>query len=251
MRKLFNDSFGLAPLVNKYCNLAADLPPLALTDTSQLKSIVGRDVVSINRKFLPRVDVKLYAKLVNSANILPPTVDLSPAFFFRWCLLEFNQRFYPQAELDALPGDMPPAERAKYHLQDPQKIEYILAYEMPGIFNWALDGLKRLILNKAFSGRMLAKEVELMWLQHSNSFAIFLEKHCEISYGRTIVKQELQQAYSHFCLTNKLQVASAKKVHEYLMNQGVGEAQQVLNGERRYIWAGICLKTPIGVKNEL
>src|SRR3989344_9695056 len=65
-----------------------------------LKQLTGRDYISANRKFLPRILFVNYAKLIFAANERPSPKDDSQAFFARWVLLDFPYTFTSQEEID-------------------------------------------------------------------------------------------------------------------------------------------------------
>jgi phage/plasmid-associated DNA primase len=92
----------------------------------RLKCISGNDDVSVNRKNKTIVTTRIPAKIVLVANRHPKFLDESGALAARQVLLIFGNSFKGKEDRDL---------RAK--LRD----------ELPGIANWALDGLRRLRMN--------------------------------------------------------------------------------------------------------
>ena len=90
----------------------------------RLKSIAAGDPVTINRKFVKQdLDVPLAAKIVLTANVHPKLLDESGALAAREVLVMFERSF---------------ADRKDVGLTDK------LLTELPGIANWAIEGLHQL-----------------------------------------------------------------------------------------------------------
>jgi len=97
------------------------------TAVERLKTISGGDVVSVNRKGKEIVNQRIPARIMMACNRMPKMLDESGALAARVVQLTFG-RAVPEGERDSDLG-------AK------------LETEMPGIANWALDGLRRLRAN--------------------------------------------------------------------------------------------------------
>lgn len=87
------------------------------------KAIVGGDPISARRPTEKVFSFTPYCRLVISCNEMPRTKDLSNGYFRRIVIIEFRRQFdNPDTTLDDQ-----------------------LTAELPGIFNWAVQGLQRLI----------------------------------------------------------------------------------------------------------
>lgn len=122
-----SSDFGLEGTLDKRLLV---IPDAHDTDTSRrsaaierIKCISGRDDLSINRKNLTIINAKVPAKLVLVANKHPKFLDESGALATRELLLVFENSFVGREDRDLA---------AKLHA------------ELPGIANWALEGLRRL-----------------------------------------------------------------------------------------------------------
>ena len=73
-----------------------------------------------------------YAKLMFNCNLLPRDIEQSEGFFRRFLIIPFSVKIEE-------------AER------DPELAAKIIAQELPAVFNWVLQGLRRLIRAKAFT----------------------------------------------------------------------------------------------------
>ncbi len=89
----------------------------------RLLSISGEDSLTVNRKYRDQWTGKLPARLMLCSNELPLLGDASMAVAGRFVSLLLSRSFYGKEDL---------------------KLESELVAELPGILNWALDGLGRL-----------------------------------------------------------------------------------------------------------
>lgn len=150
--------FGLESLVDKRLAVVPDAHDAPARNRGaaleRIKSMTGGDAVSVNRKNKPIIQAKLRTRLLVTCNRLPKFIDESGALGARMLIVRFENSFMGRE-------DRGMGER--------------LATEMPGIANWALQGLARLRSNGLrFSvGDMGRREVELatMVQSHAGRFA--------------------------------------------------------------------------------
>ena len=98
LHRLEEDRFAPAQLYGKLANVFADLDARALASSSIFKSITGGDLVQAERKFRDAFSFVPFARLIFSANEAPPTPDSSDAFFRRWLVIPFEERFTGRAD---------------------------------------------------------------------------------------------------------------------------------------------------------
>jgi len=122
---LTTNRFAGAQLYTKLANIVADIGPNEIKHTGALKIATGEDRGSAERKHRDPFSFINYAKLSFSCNQLPTTPDETRAFYKRTIYLKFNV-VIPVEEQD---------EELKNKLTTPE--------ELSGIFNWALEGLRR------------------------------------------------------------------------------------------------------------
>ena len=122
----FSSSFGLEGIIGKAVNIAPENEMQgSQLNTEAFKAIVSGDGININLKYRqPLTNYKSRCRLLFLGNELPDTKDLTNGYFRRMCILPFNRTFNE-------------AERNRNLLNE-------LTNELPGIFNWAMEGLKRL-----------------------------------------------------------------------------------------------------------
>jgi putative DNA primase/helicase len=121
--------FGLQGMMNKTVAIIGDANTAGRSGQTasaveRLKSISGEDGQQINRKNKDYVEVsKLPVRFVLIANKMQDLRDSTGALASRFCFLVTTQTFLG---------------REDHHLESK------LLTELPGIFNWAMDGLKRM-----------------------------------------------------------------------------------------------------------
>jgi P4 family phage/plasmid primase-like protien len=114
-------SFGLQPILGKALNITGDVSELEKIQEGLLKTIVGADAVTIDRKHKSPVTDKLDTKFVLNCNQLPPFRDRSDGIWRRLLLVEW---------LNQIAADK----------VDRNLLSRLLRHELAGIFNWALLG---------------------------------------------------------------------------------------------------------------
>ena len=105
-----------------------------------LKAITGNDQVDVNGKGRDIVSEPLTGKIIASTNDLLTFEDDSGALFDRLIALKFTRSFLPVDHPDYVEGQD----------QDPQ-LENKLQTELPGILNWAIQGLQRVKQRQRFT----------------------------------------------------------------------------------------------------
>lgn len=138
-------TFGEQPLIGKSLAIMSDVTWQhrdIVTGVEILKAIVGRDARDVNRKNRDAWHGRLGVRFMIMGNDLPKFTDASGALAHRMLHIQFPGTVMGR-ENPALKGD--------------------LLKELPGILNWALAGLRRLVANGTFtapqSSEALASEV--------------------------------------------------------------------------------------------
>lgn len=120
-----NKGFSRVCLYNKTVNVSSENEMNGKSfNTQYFKAIVGEDTINAEEKNKPVFSFKPTSKLIIAMNNLPDTKDTSHGYFRRLSILCFNAQFTNKKRDNNL--------REK------------LRGELPGIFLWAIEGLKRL-----------------------------------------------------------------------------------------------------------
>lgn len=179
-----NDKFKTAELVGKLANIFADLPTKNIDDNGIFKALVGEDALTVERKFKDPFSFYSDAKLLFSCNIIPKNYgDRSDGFYRRLIIIRFN-RAVPENQRDP-------------NLLDKFRVE------ADGIFQFALEGLRRLMTNRyQFSVTDVNKEELERYREESDSVLLFLRECCELDADKAVGSSEIYEAYKSFCEDN-------------------------------------------------
>lgn len=216
------DRFSAASLRGKLINSCADLDARAIKSAATFKAITGGDAIQAERKYHDAITFRPYTRLLFSANEAPPTADGSLAFFRRWLIIPFEQRFEGAAkDRDLL---------AK--ITTPQ--------ELSGYLNRALDGLDRLRARGGFPSTKATDAALDRFRTDADTALGFIEESCELdSDGRT-PRPELYSRYRQWCdETGRLPLAANRFNERIRSSLSAQVTEVVVNGTR--CWAGIRL----------
>ena len=119
--------FGLQALLGRSLAIISDARVSGAADlqtiSENLLRITGEDAISVDRKNIGAWEGKLTTRFVLMTNILPGIVDGGGAVASRFIVIRFTQSFFGR--------------------EDPKLTDKLMS-ELPGILNWALDGLQML-----------------------------------------------------------------------------------------------------------
>lgn len=154
----------------------------------------GGGTVSAEFKFHDRFQFKNYAKLVFSCNKVPESPDDTTAFFRRWVIINFPNQF--------LEGDLK---------TDPNILKKLtIPSELSGFFNWAIEGLKRLLQNGKFSNAKSVEETREQYIRASDPVKAFAMDRIEFKAGSVITKDQVYKAFIEYCEKMKLPTCPKK-----------------------------------------
>jgi len=225
IHELERNRFAAATLFGKLANIYPDLPDSELKSTAMFKALTGGDYVKAEKKFSDLFMFQNTAKLLFSTNTIPITHDSTEAFFTRWLIIDFPNKF----------SDDGPVKPNKKLLE-----ELTTEEELSGFLNLALEGLQRLLKNQRFSYSKTPEEIAEEYLRLSNTVYGFISDCCEIDIRAETPKGELYNAYVNYCSKIKQTAYTHKKFTEELRRLvNVIETRPKINDERVHAWRGI------------
>lgn len=171
----------------------ADEVPRGRIHEQTIKKMVAGDAVSINRKYQPVVSVEVTAKWIACGNHLPAVTDHSTGFWRRWDIIPFG-------------ATVPESER------DPELGRRIIASELAGVLNWALEGLVRLLARGRFDPVIPhAMRKALLDAKLETNSVIAWAEDCDISVGGPcqMLKADVFRSYRDWCTANALQTVGS------------------------------------------
>jgi P4 family phage/plasmid primase-like protien len=183
LQDLEENRFRVAELYGKLANTFADLDTRALISSSMFKMLTSGDRLTAERKFGQPFAFRSYAKLLFSANQIPASHDRTYAFYRRWLIIPFTRTFNGEA------GNDVPDLGLRGKLQG----------ELPGIFNQALCGLKRLATNEAFTQPESVVEAKKAYIRSNEHVRAFVAECLKQDKNASIEKQAFYKVYDNWC----------------------------------------------------
>jgi putative DNA primase/helicase len=175
--------FGLAPLLHKTVAVVADArfsgraaDQAAVVE--RLLSVSGEDPLTIDRKNRAHVTARLPTRFTILTNELPRLADASAALASRLLVLQLSRSWYG-AEDPGLEGRLLP--------------------ERPGIFRWALEGLRRLRARGRFVQPASGAETAARVVELSSPVTAFVQEQCVVNPRQAVAKRTLFEAWRRWC----------------------------------------------------
>lgn len=192
-----------AELQGKLLNISSEMSADATLSDSYLKQIVAGEVIEAERKFEPSFSFKSTARLIAATNTLPRLLDHSDGFARRAMILRFNRQF-TENERDI-------------------NREKNLMEELPGILNWALEGLSRLETRGKFVAPTSSTEELAQYRLDSDPIKLFADEYLTPTEDKTVwVKSgELYESYKNWTGTNGFTTLSIQVFGRRLENIGI------------------------------
>ena len=229
-------TFGREQLLGKRLALISDARLSLRTDqgpiVETILSISGEDTITIQRKFLPAWSGRLPLRFFMLSNELPGFVDISGAFVSRWIVLRFPNSFLGR--------------------EDPDLTARLLT-ELPGILNWALDGLARLRAAGRFVQPRASADLLQRWEDLSSPIKAFLRTECVVDPEAVVDRDVIFGAWKDWCADQGYGRAGSKaSFGKHLVANVIGlldarEPRRVdVAGQplpRRHLYRGLRLKT--------
>lgn len=216
------DRFSAASLRGKLVNSCADLDARAIKSAATFKAITGGDAIQAERKYHDAITFRPYTRLLFSANEAPPTADGSLAFFRRWLIVPFEQRFDGKS-------------------RDRNLLEKITTpEELSGYLNRALDGLDRLRARGGFASTKATDAALDRFRTDADTALGFIEETCEIVTEGRIARPELYARYREWCEQTGRMALAANRFNERIRSSLSPQVAEVVVNGTRY-WTGIRL----------
>lgn len=186
-------------------------------NSEAFKTLAAGEPIEARRLYGDSFIMTDYARLMFNCNLLPTDIEQSEGFFRRFLIIPFGVRI-TDAE------------------KDPYLAARIAAAELPGVFNWVLAGLQRLLAqDRPAYTRCEAANRELEnYKKESNSVLCFIEE-AQLTPGEDPAEKEplqkLFDAYRRYCGTNGYRYTkNARGLAKALRDQGFEQGRDGKRG---------------------
>lgn len=192
----FDKDFGLEGIIGKKVNIAPENElKNSPFNTQSFKAIVSGDGMTINMKYLsPLTNYKSKCRLLFLLNHLPNTSDESNGYYRRISIFPFKRTFS--------------------ETEQNRDLKEELKKELPGIFNWAMEGFKQLKEQQfTFSKAQVIEDELVKYRLSQQPVYSFFDSVIELDADSTIKRSELFEYYTMWCNEKNLS-SNAKRTRQ-------------------------------------
>lgn len=179
---LLNKPFSAVRLDGKLANITGELPTSKL-DSEVFKSAVGGEYITAAHKGKDEYGLHVEARFVFACNDMPKFGDATTGMWEKLYMIPFNRYIRPE-ERD--PG-----------------IFKRLEGELPGVLNFALEGLARLVKRGKLKKIKAVDDTMIEYREESDSVYDFFEQKLEVNLDcpdKEIKLKFFHNAYQSFCV---------------------------------------------------
>ncbi len=202
-----------AEIEGKLINYSSEISPVG-ADYDIFKGLVSGEPVAARRLFKDVYTFSNTAKLMFNANKLPADTERTHGFFRRFLIIPFNVTI---AKED----------------QDAHLHTRIIRSELPGVMNWTIDGLKRLLTAGNFTKSETVDLALESYKKESNSVLLFIDEFNIIKdiNGFTSNK-DIYNTYTEFCNSSGYKRFSQQNLSREFITAGFEAERRHVAGKR-------------------
>jgi putative DNA primase/helicase len=223
--ELFGERFSLYSTYNKLANIAPEVGDLKSVAEGYLKQFTAGDRMHFDRKNLAPIEGRPTARLVLATNNRPAFSDRSSGLWRRMLVVPFNVTI--------------PTER-----QD-KAIEEKLKAQLPGIFNWAVEGEKRRRRQGGFTQSTVVSETVNDYRQEMNPAGQFLTEWVEVDAEGRVPSGDLYTKYRGWCEANGYEPLSSRVFGREVKRKFGITKRRGSSGKREHYYPGIRLLSEV------
>jgi putative DNA primase/helicase len=195
---------------------------------STLLMITGEDTIAVGRKYRGRWNGKLPTRLMVFSNELQKLSDTSATIVGRFLVLRMTRSWLGREDLGLLDR---------------------LLGELPGILNWALEGLHWLMTNGKFTTDPEAAEIVAQMTALASPMRTYVEENCAIGEGKEFETYTValyhdhctwRKANGHMAIANSTFGVSLRAAFPHIRSKKIDRP----DGMQARLYIGIRLKKP-------
>ncbi len=179
-----NKQFGLTGIVGKKLNLIDEISGNYF-ESNIIKALISGEKLSADVKYRPEpIEFIPTSKLIFSVNELPKINDTTPGLYRRFIIIPFNKSYLTNPDIT---------------------LEHKLSAELPGILNWAIEGLKSLRTEGHFNETAKNHEMMGVFKMDNSPLTEFITSNYEPAPAGEEAKymvsmNDLYQEYKNYCM---------------------------------------------------
>jgi putative DNA primase/helicase len=199
LESITKDKDSRAMIADKLLNYSSEMSTNLESDI--FKKLVSREPIDARLLYKSSFIMEDYARLMFNCNELPNDIEHTNAFFRRFLIIPFRVTI-------------------KEDNQDLQLSQKILKTELPGVFNWMLDGMSRLFDNKSFTSSSLVENEVTKFRRESDSVLCFIDENNYVKSVKDHTRlQVIYEEYKMYCIQNGNKPCANKKFSARLRNE--------------------------------
>lgn len=194
-------------------------PKALLKNGNYFKAIVGGDPIAARRPMEKVFTFVPVARIVISTNELPSTRDQSIGYYRRLLMIDWRYNV--------------PQEKRDLDLDDKLKLE------LPGIFNWAIEGLRRFRERRKFDIPEESRKLLEGYKLTQDSIGRFVKEECFLDPLEYAAANQLYKQYKDWCTDLGMRAESDNTFGRRLAKIGCKADRKYVNGKQVRCWLGI------------
>jgi len=199
LESLTKDKDSRAMISDKLLNYSSEMSTNLESDI--FKKLVSREPIDARLLYKSSFIMEDYARLMFNCNELPNDIEHTNAFFRRFLIIPFKVTIEDKD-------------------QDRKLSQKILKNELPGVFNWMLDGMKRLLKNESFTSSSLVENEVTKFRRESDSVLCFIDENNYVKSVNDHTRlQVMYEEYKIYCIQNGNKPCANKKFSSRLRNE--------------------------------
>jgi putative DNA primase/helicase len=174
------------------------------TDHDLFKKLASGEPISARHKYGKAFTAENYCRFMFNTNELPSKVEHTDAFFRRFLIIPFNVQISDEEK-------------------DPNLARKIIENELPGVFNWILEGLARLTKTKRFTISKESESILYDFMTEQDSVKKWLDGFIEKEDGGRVLKFYLDDGYKNYkgyCDADGFRPVGKKNFSNRILNNG-------------------------------
>lgn len=245
LQELNDKPFRKNKLYGKHGNFSDELPNKAMKFSNIIKEVTGNSPIWADIKNnADGVNFYNFAKCFFNCNVIPESGDTGDAFFTRQLQVTLYNKYLKK-------GD-PKIDNKTYYERNVNEEQMITTKkEISGIFNHAIEGLKRLQKNKGFTDDTTIEEKRDIWLKKSDPVLSYFDTQIEETTNDWCIKcQDFLKAVNEYCDENA--IASNKTLNMITRKLGerdVLKVRKMIDKQRVWVYLGISHATDVRMNN--
>ena len=190
--------FRSMPLRTSWLNISYDMEQDMRGSEGIFKKVVAGEVLEDSYKHKDPISFRTRSKLIMACNHYPLISDTSEGFMRRWLIVELPMHFVEKGKARPFTND----RELDPYLEDK------LMKELPGIFNWLLQGLQRLLAQKGFTHSSRQDTLIGEFIRANNPLYSFVEDNIETfkgsDEGHIVPRYQVFKRFSDWAERNKV-----------------------------------------------